>query len=801
MNKNCERIILNLIIESVWRFCRIAFQDQSDTEYEKWISEHKFDNILYPKLVNGETESPTGQMFKHRLISNEANQIAKEDAESIRSQEIKDSVRFVGVINVFSKVNLNSKDNVQKLSYLPFYRIDNNINYPVFSIQPNKEKDLKELWKLFEQDCNSLGEHPSVEALLMLLEKSCSYIPYLSNDSNTATDISLFQHTKITAAIATSLFNCTMENSVYDSDQSTFEKFVSDRADQRYMMIGGDISGIQDFIYTVSSTGALRSLRGRSFYLEMLTEKIIQDLLNALDISIANVIYSGGGGFCLIAQNSGKSAKVVTEIKEKINAWLWGEFSGKLFYNIESVTFSGNDLISQEGNGSRSFSIIWQELSDEIEKSKRHRFVSNFDKVFKVSMPVSIDEACDICHTDSKAIDQNIPERNLQTCRTCYDLFKISSFLKGSEKTDNRRFIHEVSEGSKYHFRIANSFYLFSEEPHPLFLNYIINSWEASDWANIKGLQLLLGNYVTGCEELGELAEKSNGKALIGALRMDVDNLGEIFIKGLPRSSKTLTRMATISRSLTIFFKYYINFLCNGDGGLLIYQVDPNQQAVPRAVDLIYSGGDDLFLLGAWNHVSEMAFDIQNAFERYTGGNPDVTLSAGVTLHKPNFPVYQIAELSKKAEDHAKSHEYRENNQTRQKNSLCLFFNESWMLKNEYLRERMISLSSRFESIPPNIIQQACEWQKARQEIFDMAKVLNAMDWSQVPHAFFDKLFSVIEIWQRDGVFYMPMLSYVIKKSVQLLGKDSVRLLSSINMSQIAQLAIPLTWVEYLHRK
>ena len=49
-------------------------------------------------------------------------------------------------------------------------------------------------------------------------------------------------------------------------------------------LIVGDLSGVQTFIYTISSAGALKSLRARSFYLELVTEEIVQELLEALDL-------------------------------------------------------------------------------------------------------------------------------------------------------------------------------------------------------------------------------------------------------------------------------------------------------------------------------------------------------------------------------------------------------------------------------------------------------------------------------------------------------------------------------------
>ena len=50
-----------------------------------------------------------------------------------------------------------------------------------------------------------------------------------------------------------------------------------------------------------------------------------------------------------------------------------------------------------------------------------------------------------------------------------------------------------------------------------------------------------------------------------------------------------------------MFFKYYINKLCK------------NYNVV-----IVYSGGDDIFLVGSWNDVIKFAKDLRVNFDKYT---------------------------------------------------------------------------------------------------------------------------------------------------------------------------------------
>ena len=70
------------------------------------------------------------------------------------------------------------------------------------------------------------------------------------------------------------------------------------------MLYSLDISGIQKFIYTINIQGALKTLRARSFYLEIFMEHILDELLDKLELSRANIIYTGGGHCYLILANT-----------------------------------------------------------------------------------------------------------------------------------------------------------------------------------------------------------------------------------------------------------------------------------------------------------------------------------------------------------------------------------------------------------------------------------------------------------------------------------------------------------------
>jgi CRISPR-associated protein Cas10/Csm1 subtype III-A len=154
-------------------------------------------------------------------------------------------------------------------------------------------------------------------------------------------DISLFDHLKSTCAIASCLSEVSDETflgdvlkALFDKEATTDEKNTLN--DEKFILIEGDLSGIQKFIYSVTSKGAAKGLRERSFYLQLLTEAISNYILRKLKILKANLLYCGGGHFYILAASSAVSnledirKKSIEILLNPNSAKNWGMFK----YNL-----------------------------------------------------------------------------------------------------------------------------------------------------------------------------------------------------------------------------------------------------------------------------------------------------------------------------------------------------------------------------------------------------------------------------------------------------------------------------------
>ena len=75
----------------------------------------------------------------------------------------------------------------------------------------------------------------------------------------------------------------------------------ADQPADRFLLVGGDIPGIQRTIYTITSKGAAKGLRGRSFFIQLLGDAVVRRILAELGLPETNVIYTAGGNFMLLA--------------------------------------------------------------------------------------------------------------------------------------------------------------------------------------------------------------------------------------------------------------------------------------------------------------------------------------------------------------------------------------------------------------------------------------------------------------------------------------------------------------------
>ena len=580
------------------------------------------------------SESPSEIKKQLNLAKRLAGAKDKANAEADQHQTV--------LLSIMARLKSKSaiKENADKFGYQPsvLNPKDQNSIIPI-ELGNSPTTEMAESWERFAGDFRKLsgGYTPAIyQTVFALLHKYTARIQASPQDP----DVSLYDQLRTTAAIAA----CIAREDLSEAD-------INDENPQRElcMLLKGDISGIQNFLYQILSDGAARQLRGRSFYLQLLTEAIAHWVLRQLKLPVANLLLASGGHFYILAPYTETSKKLET-LQRKISEKLWALHQSDLSFILGEAPITIEDFKPER------FSGKWNEVSVKVNAIKQKKwseletevmFTTLFEPFTQRYTPVSADadeserdpwqfrelggklrnaSHLIVCETEESI---NPDEYNWETTMKA---FGWSVHFSGTEEDPPN--ISDTQRAIVY--RLGDTDFL--EDNPPFASDGIPVSYD------FKLLPQVIPREQDGnALDYNNLADASDGVHWFGALRMDVDNLGTIFRDGLGDNA-TISRMATLSESIRLFFEGYVPQLCR----------DYNGKRSREILELIYAGGDDLFLVGGWSALPEIAKKIRDEFRRFVTGE-HVTLSGGIFIEHQKFPLYQFADRSGDAEDAAKN--------------------------------------------------------------------------------------------------------------------------------------------------
>lgn len=613
--------------------------------------------------------------------------------------------------SIFSVFYSDKEIQVANKYPLIYKDINKAFNYPRKDISlatnSNYEALLNKIKSHFiTKDINQI----SINKLLQIIEEGFSYVPSSTNRAEVC-DISLYVHSKITSAVASCMKLYFDEQQIQDYKKYCFNSGSKIfRNEKIYLLISGDISGIQDFIYTIPSKGALKTLRGRSLYIDLLLEEFIDEYLEQIGLSRANVLYSGGGHFYILAPNIEDTKKAIDKLQAKMNRWLMENIGINLYLAIGMAECSANNLMKSEAQGNL-FATVNKKLKDDktIRYSKDEDFLEYIFNVEKEEDTAK--KECNICHNLVDKLWKYNSDEEI-ACEFCLNLYKLGQDIL----TQDLVFVisEEKIDGGIKIFGKDKDLYMYAVniEDIDMFKGKILRIYSKNNLLeNDLAIRLYLADYSAKNENdevmtFDDLAKSSckmdKGIKRLGVLRLDIDDLGIAFSSGFVSDKDkiednlryaTLSRYADLSKDISMFFKVAINKICAGD---LTGCVDFEEKAFnifgiakapTRKVNIIYAGGDDLFLVGAWDEVLEVAIDINRAFKQFTNGK--LTLSAGMAMFSPTYPISKMAEIAGLLVQMSKS--------GKDKNSIALFGMETNLKANGQLECKHIYTWADFE--------------------------------------------------------------------------------------------------------
>jgi CRISPR-associated protein Csm1 len=589
------------------------------------------------------------------------------------------------LVSIFSKIRI-TEGNTPKEYYLPLKILDSNdFNNPSL-----EKRRYNHIWDNFLEEAKILREGGKIDdftSLLSLLKKYTTFAP-----SAAGRDVSLYEHLRMTSALATSLYHYSKEKELsFDDDE------------QCYMLIYGGMSGIQRFIYRISSPqdaqkGMSKRLRGRSLYLNLINDAIATRIVHDLNLTEANIVSCGGGHFLITAPNTDSAREKLDKIGKEVNERFIEQYNAELYLLLSTKSCSGADL--------RNFGSLQENIEFEIMKKKRQKFNDNLEIIFedekkapKLLCPVCGNERsekeafCLMCNRHEK-LGEKVANatylfKAISEDAKGFDIFDIHEFNVGYKFVKKKDAREVASELGGIIEKSENTTVLKLNET-----NYLDKALlERCKDQNVSFGFSLIANIVPRCSEgilyFDHMAKISKGSDKIGVLKMDVDDLGKIFAKGLG-DGVNISRVSTLSSFLDIFFLGYINSIAeqhcrfevcdeckekieekkrtkltfeNNEKVVTVEVCREGEQCsncvkIPT-IYITYSGGDDILIVGPYDDLILFAKDLSDEFKRWRCENDDISISAGVFIAGHKFPIGEAAQRADKELEKSKD---RENN-------------------------------------------------------------------------------------------------------------------------------------------
>lgn len=595
------------------------------------------------------------------------------------------------LLTLFEKIRLSKSDSKPSThyGYIPLPLSASSI-FPTQISNVPPEKVYAELWETFVKELENIpvSHRQKWDLWLDHFDSICqcftSNMPSITT-SGVNPEVSLYDHSKTTAALATALWRWHEENQLTGHDQAVK---LADRSaswdEQKFLLIQGDFFGIQDFIFSGGSDSnkqAAKLLRGRSFQVSLFTELAALKVLQACELPSTSQMMNAAGKFLIIAPNTEKVRTTVAQIQNELNQWFVEHTYGLVGLGLATKEACCNDFIGNK------FKLLIRDLFEQLEKTKLQRLdlTDSTSSVQEVTYPYGVcrlnryfpaKENSDLSQISQDQItigEQLVKKARIIICDKDAQILDNHS----TQKLDLSIFDYQVvftedeeKTGKFSRFVKLEQLHRFWDFSIPQNINDLV--WNGYARRYINGYVPQTGEQIKTFDEIAEVDEGINA---LMTLKGDVDNLGTIFQKGL--ESPTFAKMAALSRQMNQFFSLWLPAYC-AEHSQNMYTV--------------FAGGDDFFLIGPWHSTQKVAHKMQQEFARYVAYNPEIHFSVGMVMSKVGLPVPRLGDLAEEALEKAKGIDAGKNAVTifsktvkwNDWQQLCDLENEIHRLANEY---------------------------------------------------------------------------------------------------------------------
>ncbi len=598
-------------------------------------------------------------------------------AERDDEQRTRDFFRRTPLLSILSAVRLEDRPLPQTRFHRPLPAGPETILATAEKHERDLPEDYRKTTEAFRRDwielCQELRQSASVlhEGAIGLAERYWWGVPSSTKDEP---DVSLLDHSLAVAAFAACLF-------AHHEARGELRDVaaIKDRERPKFRLLRGDLSGIQHALFRLASEqvkGVNRILRARSFLVGQLVEAAGLLIRRRLGLPPYVVLMRAGGQLTMLLPELPDLEARIEEIRAEIDRWMAVHYAGELSLNLGlTEPLPATAFLRDRITGTLDRLRAATEAAKERPLST---FLATNGPVLKDDYEAGADGYCPACGVRPRK--SRYTEDGVARCWACHHEYRLGRRLPklkqllwldgpGDERTLDLfaevRLRAVVDDEPSFEPRknvvsgwrpwgveeevawpvatrpIANYVPIFGEQDRndaPKKYRGIEEEGAEDGEAGIE-----LGALKTMAHLAADSREPDGGKwigrPLLGILKADVDNLGQIFGAGLG-ADRSIGRLVALSRALDWYF--------TGRLPHLLAKRWPDTYTV-------YAGGDDLLLIGPWRPMPKLAGELRADFGHYCGGNPSLTLSAGLAFVSEREPLNRSADAAEEALERAKA--------------------------------------------------------------------------------------------------------------------------------------------------
>ena len=564
------------------------------------------------------------------------------------------------------------------------------------------EREYKQLFEAFSRAGNSIAPELKASSSLWLDAFDTLWLTFgqavpALTEGDAEPDVSLYDHSHVSAALAATLWRWGLEQ--IKAGEETHEDFAVSFDDQTILekdslvFIQGDFFGIQNFIFSghEKTNGKMaKILRGRSFYVSLLTEACALRILEALDLSSTAQLTNAAGKFLIVAPDTPATREKLEALRPEIDAWFIRHTCAEAGIGIVWQGARLSDLRAER------LPALMTKLVRTLERAKLQRFDLCTGASVPEVLPVDFPEG--VCAWQGRwPADRTVDAT--PSCAVSRDQIRIGEALPRTSlllllRDDEHGVLPngcEALELPLFGYRVVFAgLSQFSALVKERGIDAVRRAWDftvphTADEVLWKGfarrsINRYVPRFVKGEENLNPVYEGLDtedvgpqrikpfswlsredlsleedgtirGVDAIAHLKGDVDQLGRIFQEGLadpvlkgsgvtPRRRLTFAKTAQLSREMNAFFSVYVPFLCRSEH---------------PSIYTVFAGGDDFSFIGPRGKTLTFAAELRERFADFAAHNPEVHFSAGFTVAKPGIPVRALSDAAEAAMETAKA--------------------------------------------------------------------------------------------------------------------------------------------------